>query len=342
MSNTTALSVASNDLSLRMANFDPRIMLRRAWATNRSLTFLGLTMLLTLIVSLLGIAFDPRVITGAAAWLKPAKFAVSIAIYSFTLLWLLTFVQGHSRLVRLTSIATTISFMVELVIVLLQVVRGTTSHFNVGTPIDGMLWNTMGMFVIVIWLMNLLAAVLLLIQRLPDAAFAWALRLGLLLTLAGAGSGVLMTRPTPTQLAALKADQPVAAIGAHSVGVKDGGPGLPVTGWSTTGGDLRVAHFVGLHALQVMPLVGWLLARRRARRLGAGQRTALVWTAGLAYLGLMLLLIWQALRGQPLIAPDLTTLAALGGLAGATVFTVAGIFARGRRRRYQVRESVGE
>src|SRR5262245_24405007 len=130
MSDTTALGVASDDLSLRLANFDPRIMLRRAWATNRSLTFLGLTMLLTLMVSLVGIALDPRVITGAPAWLKPAKFGVSIAIYSFTLLWLLTFVQGHPRLVRLTSIATTISFMVEMVIVLLQVVRGTTSHFN--------------------------------------------------------------------------------------------------------------------------------------------------------------------------------------------------------------------
>jgi hypothetical protein len=243
--------------------------------------------------------------------------------------------------VRLTSIATTISFMVELVVVVLQVVRGTTSHFNVGTPFDEMLWNTMGMFVIVIWLMNLLAAVLLLIQRLPDRAFAWALQLGLLLTLVGAASGVLMTRPTPTQLAALKADQPVAAIGAHSVGVEDGGPGLPVTGWSTTGGDMRVAHFVGLHALQALPLVGWLLTRRRARRLGPGQRTALVWTAGLAYLGLMLLLIWQALRGQPLIAPDATTLAALGGLAGATALAVAAIFAHGRRRQYQACESVG-
>jgi hypothetical protein len=341
MSNSTTLGVAPNDISLRFADFDPRVMLRRAWAANRSLTFLGLTMLLTLAVSLAGIALDPRVIAGAPAWLKPAKFGVSIAIYSFTLVWLLTFVKGHPRLVRLTSIATTISFVVELVIVVLQVVRGTTSHFNVGTPFDGMLWNTMGMFVIVIWLMNLLAAVLLLIQRLPDPAFAWALRLGLLLTLVGAASGVLMTRPTPTQLTALKADQPVAAIGAHSVGVADGGPGLPVTGWSTTGGDLRVAHFVGLHALQAMPLVGWLLTRRRARRLGTGQRTGLVWTVGLAYLGLMLLLIWQALRGQPLIAPDMATLTALGGLAGATALAAAGIFAYGRRRRYQVRESVG-
>ena len=79
--------------------------------------------------------------------------------------------------------------------------------------------------------------------------------------------------------------------------------------------------------------------RRRARRLSNGQRTALVWVAGVAYLGLMLLLIWQALRGQPLIAPDATTLAAFGGLAGATILAVIGIVAYNRRQ-YQTSESI--
>jgi hypothetical protein len=340
MSNIMVANTASNDTATRFTNLDPRAALGRAWAANRPLTFLGLAMLLALLVSLIGIALDPRVITGAPAWLKPAKFGISIAIYSFTLLWLLTFVKGHPRLVGLVSIVTTVSFVIEMIVVILQVVRGTISHFNAATPLDSALFSIMGNFVVAIWLMNLLAAILLLIQRLPDPAFAWALRLGLLLTLVGAASGFLMVRPTPTQLAALKADQPVTAIGAHSVGVEDGGAGLPVTGWSTTGGDLRVGHFVGLHALQAMPLVGWLLMRRRARRLSQGQRLALTWTAGLAYLGLMLLLIWQALRGQPLIAPDATTLAALGGLAGATMLAVAGIFASNRGRQIQTSESV--
>src|SRR5262249_28298733 len=133
------------------------------------------------------------------------------------------------------------------------------------------------------------------------------------------------------QLAALQAGQPVRMIGAHSVGVADGGPGLPLTGWSTSSGDLRVGHFVGLHALQAMPLIGWLLGRRRVRRLGNGRRTALTWIAGLPYLGLMLLLLWQALRGQPLLAPDAATLAALGALLGATALAVLAVLAHARR-----------
>jgi hypothetical protein len=311
---------------------DPRQALRRAFAINRPLTLLGLMMLLTLGAALIGLALDPRVITGAPAWLKPAKFGVSITLYSFTLLWMLSFVQGRPRLVSLVSNVTLIAFMVEMVVVITQVLRGTISHFNIGTAFDSILFSLMGLFVIAIWAMNLLAAVLLLIQRLPDPAFAWAIRLGLLLALSGAATGFLMTQPTPAQQAALAADQRIVAVGAHSVGTTDGGAGLPVVGWSTSGGDLRVGHFVGLHALQALPIVGWLLTRRRARKLGDGHRLVLVWTAGLTYGGLIALLTWQALRGQPLLAPDATTLMALAALVGAAALATIGTLAHARRQ----------
>ena len=95
---------------------------------------------------------------------------------------------------------------------------------------------------------------------------------------------------------------------------------------------MNAAHFVGLHALQALPLLGWLLALPWARRLGARRRLALVWIAGLSYLGLIGLLAWQALRGQPLIAPDALTLAALGGLLGAMALATAATLGHARRR----------
>jgi hypothetical protein len=131
-----------------------------------------------------------------------------------------------------------------------------------------------------------------------------------------------MTTPTAEQLAAADAGEGMPIVGAHSVGVEDGGPGLPVVGWSTEGGDLRVPHFFGLHALQVLPLFGWLVSTFSPRWLTPGRRVALVWTAGLSYLGLVGLLTWQALRGQSVVAPDALTLGALFAFA-----VVAGVVA---------------
>ena len=309
-----------------LGSLDLRGALGRAYTTNPALTLSGVLMVPVLLVCMLGLLLDPRVITGAPAWLKPTKFAISIALYSFTLLWMLSFVDGRRFWVRAVSFITLLGFLAEAVLIITQVIRGTTSHFNVSSAFDGALFSIMGTFVILIWAMNLIAAILLLFQRLPDPVLAWSLRLALLLTLAGGALGGLMLGPTASQSDAMRAGQRASIVGAHSVGVNDGAPGLPITGWSTTGGDLRIGHFIGLHALQVLPIVGWLLMRKRAtRRLRRGQRVGLVWIAALSYAGLMTLATWQALRGQPLIAPDATTLAAAGAWLGATALAIAGV-----------------
>ena len=308
----------------------PLAALHRAWRTNRPLTFLGAAMLVTLAVTLGGLVVDDRVITGAPAWLKPAKFAVSIAIYSFTLLWLLNFVEGHRRLVALISWGTTLAFVVEMSAIVGQVMRGTTSHFNFATPFDAAVWGTMATAIVILRLLNLLTAVLLLRQRLPAPAFAWGLRLGVLIAAVGMALAFLMTLRTPAQKAAAVAGQGMGIVGAHTVGAEDGGPGLPVVGWSTEGGDLRVAHFVGLHAMQVLPLLGWLVASWPAPWLRPRDRVALVVIAGLGYLGLVLLLTWQALRAQPLVAPDAQTLWALAGLLAAAGGSALAVLLRAR------------
>jgi hypothetical protein len=288
---------------------------RQLLKVNQPLTLVGVLMLATLFGTFVGLLVDPRVITGAPAWLKPAKFALSSSIYAFTFVWLLSFIRGHPRLVAISANTVAAALVIEVGIICLQVIRGTTSHFNFATPLDAALFSTMAAVIVVLWLMSAVAAGLLIFQRLPDQAFAWSLRLGLLIALVGMAVAFFMPQPTPDQLAALSAGAAPTSIGAHSVGVADGGPGLPIVGWSSVGGDLRVAHFFGLHALQVLPFIGWLLARRSS--LAARQRLLLVWTSGVAYLGLVVILTWQALRGQSVIAPDAATLAAFAVLLGS-------------------------
>ena len=305
---------------------DPVGVLQKLWRTHSGLTlFGGLTLLLTLFF-IVGIFTDPRTITGAPAWLKPAKFGVSITLYSLTMVWLLGFVTTDRvwkrRLVSVAGWTIAGTFVAEMVPITLQVMRGTTSHFNVATPFDMALWSLMGTAIVVLWGTNFVVAALLLFQRFENRAFAWSLRLGLVITIIGMGLGFLMTLPTAQQLAGWQAGAAVTVAGAHTVGpaggdLVDGGPGLPVVGWSTRGGDLRVGHFVGMHALQVLPFFGLLVARRR--RWSAGQKTGLVVTAAAGYLGLVLLVTWQALRAQPLVAPDALTLSVFAALVGGVL-----------------------
>ncbi|MEV6815502.1 hypothetical protein [Micromonospora sp. NPDC051296] len=324
--------MASGVLADPIVRTHPLHLLRRAWARDKPLTLIGAAMVVLLVGTTVGLIADPRVITGAPAWLKPAKFAVSIAVYSFTLVWLFTYVTGHPRLVRLVSWATALALAVEMVLIVGATAAGTTSHFNVSTPAHAAIWSVMAVAVVVVWLANLLVGLLLLRQRLLDRALAWSLRLGVLISTVGMGVAFFMTQPTAQQLQSAQSGQSMPTVGAHSVGVPDGGPGLPVVGWSTVGGDLRVAHFIGLHALQALPLLGLLLGRFGPRWLRVADRTGLIWVASLGYLGVVGLTTWQALRGQSVVHPDPLTLGALAVLVAAVLVSTAAILARARRR----------
>jgi len=306
-------------------------LLHQAWRFNRTITLGSILTTLLIPAVLLAMWLAPVTITGVNGWIKPFKFLVSSAIYTFTLTWLLTYVQGWRRFVQFVAWFVGVALMVENILIIIQVVRGTTSHFNIGTPLDGAIFSTMGLLIFTLVFLNLLVAIRLVLQKMADPILAWSLRLALLITVAGMLVATLMTStPSAAQAATIATGRAPAAFGAHSVGVEDGGPGLPLVGWSTVGGDLRIAHFVGLHALQAIPLIGWWLRRRNvALRWGEGQRLALLGTAGLGYFGLLALLTWQALRGQSIIAPDSLTLAAFAGLLAVVAIPTALIMVKG-------------
>lgn len=308
-----------------------------AWRQNRALAALVAIMLALGAVSLIGLAVDPRLITGAPAWMKPLKFAISIAIYGATLLWLLTYVRERTRLVAAVSWAVFLFLGYEMALIVLQVLRGTTSHFNQATAFDATVFRIMGTLISALWFLNLGLAVFLSRKRFASPPLVWSVRLGLIGGLLGMAVAVLMVLPTPEQSALIAAQGSSPIIGAHSIGVSDGGPGLPIVGWSTVGGDLRVAHFVGLHALQGLPLIALLIGRRTPAWLSVRHQTRLVGIAGIGWIGLTLLVTWQALRGQPLLAPDAASGAGLAALAACIV--VASGLVLWRARREALRES---
>jgi len=317
----------NNQTNIFGINFAPltdwRTFLRNAMATSAPLTIFAVVMFVAFAATMIGTFADPKIITGSAAWLKPAKFSISLGIYSLTLLWLLSYVENHRRLVKIVATVTTISAVIEIAVIIGQAFRNTTSHFNYSTPFDTTLWIIMGVSIVVLWVMTLLTAILLIRQKMTDKVFALGLRLGLVVSLLGMALGYLMIfHRTAQQTRLAEAGQPVLTKGAHSFGVEDGeSAGLPFVGWNTTGGDLRPAHFLGLHAMQILPFLGWFLSGWRKSKLTEKQRLALVWTFGATFLGVLMVLTWQALREQSIISPDFQTVAAFAVLITAATLT---------------------
>jgi hypothetical protein len=299
------------------------------WSWHRPLMLFVGVMALLVPVAIGGLIVDDRVLVGAPIWLKPLKFALSFVLYGTTLAWMLSLLHhGRGWGARMGTVVAATG-AIEMVIIVGQVVRGKQSHFNGQTPLDASLFAIMGITVMVLFAANLVVAVLLLRERLADRPTEWAIRLGLLVALGGMAVGFLMVGPTPEQRAA----RPVTQLGAHSVGVPDGGPGLPLTGWSITGGDLRIPHFVGMHALQALPLLALgiaALAPRVARLRDERTRLGLVVVSAVSYALLVIVMLWQALRGQSLVHPDALT---LGGLAVVVTVGIGGAGAILSRRR---------
>ncbi|PWJ56163.1 hypothetical protein SAMN06264364_101138 [Quadrisphaera granulorum] len=268
------------------------------------LVWLAAAMLVLAVPTTALAVLDPVQITGTNGWVKPLKFELSIALYGVTLAWLITRLRRGQRLARALGAVAAALLAVEMVIIIGAAVLGTTSHFNVSTPAHAVAFAVMGVSIAVVWLITAVVGVLLWRSPSGDAAFDLSVRAGVVLSLAGMAVAFLMTSPTSAQLADFR-----GISGAHTVGAGDGGPGLPLLGWSTVAGDLRVPHFVGMHALQGLPLLVLalsLVARRwpaAATALTARTRLELVTLASVGWGAALGLLTWQALAGQSVTSP---------------------------------------
>jgi hypothetical protein len=244
---------------------------------NPLLYYAGLVNLILFICCLTLFFLDDRQLMGINVWIKPMKFTLSVSIYLWTFAWLLQYLTDK-RKVRFISIGIFLTMAVEIFLILTQATRGVQSHFNVHTALDGMIFATMGILIAINSLLNLYVLILFFTKEVslePTTLMAW--RMGLFFLFLAGISGALMSQHL-----------------AHTYGAPDGGDGLPFLNWSTTAGDMRVAHFITMHGLQFFPLLAWFIRDRVANVVIVIQIVFVV------YLAVSLLLHNMALQGIPL------------------------------------------
>src|SRR6185503_15067593 len=216
---------------------------------NALLFWFGLFNLAVAVICLVLMPFEEAKLLGVNRWLKPFKFYSSVGIMILTMGWLLYYLDSAKKIKRYSWLIF-ISMLFENGLIITQAIRNTTSHFNVSSSLNGIIFNLMGIFILVFTITVLLVCITFFKQKqfsIPDA-YVWGIRLGILFFLFFSLEGGMM-------LGLLK----------HTVGGPDGGPGLPVVNWSTQYGDLRIAHFIGIHSLQVLPLFGNYISKTKTQ-----------------------------------------------------------------------------
>ncbi len=184
---------------------------------------------------------DGRLLLGVSVWEKPSKFFLSLAVHLSTVAWALSLLNSDVRRGRGLRWAVWLliaAAVFELGYIVFRATLGEASHFNTGTPLSAALYAIMGVGALTLT---------------GTAAYVgyriWRVRAGDVWREA-AGLGLMLGALLGTLTAGYMSAQTGHAVG----GVATDAAGLPFFHWSTTGGDLRVSHFVGLHAMQLLPL----------------------------------------------------------------------------------------
>lgn len=214
-------------------------------------------------------------VLGINAFIKPTKFFFSMFFFVWSMGWFLGYLEATPIISIYTwTVISVLSF--EIIYILIQASMGSTSHFNNSTAYHSTLWSLMGIAISLMTLFTAYIGMLFFFMEFPElsSGYLWGIRLGILLFVIFAFEGAVM-----------------GANMAHTVGGPDGGEGLKFLNWSITRGDLRIAHFIGMHALQVLPLLGYYVF--------SGSRAIII--AGILYFLVALFVFIQALKGIPLL-----------------------------------------
>jgi len=249
-------------------------ILQELKSRNATLYYFGMINLIAALICLVLSQVTTTEVLGINAYIKPTKFFVSGTIFAWTIAWVMSYLPSQ-KTVKPYSWFLVLVFTFEEVYILYKASIGRLSHFDISTPMNGMLFGLMGIVISILTLWTLYIGVLFFVRNFPSLSkpYLWGIRLGILLFVVFAFEGLLM-----------------GSMLSHTVGAVDGGEGLPITNWSKNNGDLRIAHFFGMHALQIVPFFGYYVA----------QKTWQTLVFAMMYLAWVSWTLWQALQGLPL------------------------------------------
>jgi hypothetical protein len=215
------------------------------------------------------------------AWIKPFKFAFSTWLFVWAMAWYMHYLPTFDHRWYDWTVIVLLTF--EIGYITLRAGQGQLSHFNISTPTNAIFYSLMAGAITVVTLCTAYIGFLFFTLNVAplEAHYLWAIRAGIILFVLFAFEGFIM-----------------GSRFTHTVGGPDGTQGLPLLHWSYTHGDLRIAHFVGMHALQVLPLASFYLLR--------STRSTFVLVVAYALLATAVLVL--ALNGRPLVKhPDPST-----------------------------------
>ena len=240
-----------------------------------ALMLFGAALLLCMVPAWQRARHDTRTIRGVGVWAKPLKFMAALALFAVTtaVSMLAAGAAPDASLWRIAALVVATSTF-EVTYITWQASRGEASHYNTSDALHTGLMAMMALGAI-----GLAAS---------QAWLAWVIvrhQPGWLSSVAvlGVVTGLTMACVLATISGFLLAGHRAPA-----------GRGAPVVGWHRLG-DLRPAHFLGVHAQQCIPLFG-LFAHALMGKAAH---------AGFAAMACTYLLAWAALTRQELRSPVL-------------------------------------
>ena len=245
-------------------------------STNKPLFVFGCCNFIAAAICILLTRISKTVVRGANAWYKPFKFFLSIGIFAWTIGFYTVYLHMPDAVNMYSWMVIILLGFLEIYIAI-QAGRGQLSHYNSSTPFYGFLLFLMIISAVVVTLWTAYIGILFCSIDFPalPAYYVLSIRISIFLFVIFAFQGASM-----------------GSRQSHTVGGPEGGPALPITDWSKKHGDLRVAHFIGIHALQVLPLLSYYVFKSNIA----------VLMLTLFYSSLAVFSLTRAISGKPLVS----------------------------------------